>query len=475
MQVRYPKSFFKLLAVAFFLAVLPLAVGLLANMLAVQKLADQSQKAVYSAARIAHGSRQLSEMSPALERAARQSLLLRDASMRAAYSQLRDDFNTAVSDMQRLPLDAEMQALLARMLEESAQIDELMRARVPSDKLLAKHFAALGEAGEKMLAHSAAVIDRETEDLRRHAQDAEGSARIQLLVVLPVALLVVAGFTYLLAKPIAQLEAGIRGLGEQRLNQPVVVEGPEDLVQLGEQLDWLRLRLVHLEAQKARFLRHVSHELKTPLTALREGSELLAEGTTGPLLPRQQEILSIVRENSVQLQRLIESLLRHGEEEFFANHLQRQSLSLRPLVATVCSRQKISAEARGIRFTQHVENTDVTSDLERLRVILDNLVSNAIKHSPQNGEVIVSGSVEGNLLRLRVLDEGPGVPADEREKIFEPFYRGIVPASGRIKSTGLGLSICSEHVQALGGRIEVGEGRGDFRVLIPLNTEIAQT
>jgi len=291
---------------------------------------------------------------------------------------------------------------------------------------------------------------------------------LQLLVVVPVALLVVAGFTYLLARPIAQIEAGILGLGEGRLHERVVVEGPDDLVQLGEQLNWLRERLQQLEEQKAQFLRHVSHELKTPLTALREGSELMAEGTAGPLQPRQQEIVGILRENSIHLQHLIEDLLRHGEAEFRAARIEIKAFSLPELVAEVGQRHSIALEARQLKLQSMVDARQLRSDPERVRVILDNLLSNAIKHAPAGSVVELFARAETQQLVLRVIDAGPGVPAEARERVFEPFYRGTTPAGSKVKSTGLGLSICRDHARALGGTISIGDGCGDFRVVLPV-------
>ncbi len=464
MQFRYPRSFFKLLAVGFFLAVLPLAAGLLAMTVAIQKLSTQSQQAVFDAARIAHGSRQLAEILPTLERAARQSLVLQDASLREGYERLREEFSDVIQHMQQLPLDTEMRQLLNQMVEQEA---DAYRTQAQS-KVDRAQFTRLSETGRAMLLHSNAVIDREAAALKLQAEEAEAGARTQLLVVLPVALLVVAGFTYLLARPIAQIEAGIRDLGERRLSTPVVVEGPEDLVQLGERLNWLRERLKQLEEQKAQFLRHVSHELKTPLTALREGSELLAEGMAGQLQPRQQEIVGIVRENSIHLQRLIEELLRHGEAEFRAARVDIKEARMTDVVAQVAERQRIALEARQLKLQTDVSPGTVRTDPERVRVILDNLLSNAAKHAPSGTVVELYATINAQQLTLRVIDSGPGVPAAVRDRVFEPFYRGETPVGSKVKSTGLGLSICRDHVTALGGMITVGEGRGDFTVVLPV-------
>ena len=466
MQFRYPRSFFKLLAVGFFLAVLPLTAGLLATTVAIQKLSSQSQQAVFDAARIAHGSRQLAEILPTLERAARQNQVLQDETLRIGYEVLREEFAEVIAQMQRMPLDAEMRALLTRMVDQEEEAYRLQGLNLSKD--MTEQFSLLAKTGRDMLLHSSAVIDREALALKEQAEEAEGSARLQLLVVVPVALLVVAGFTHLLARPIAQIEAGILGLGERRFHERVIVEGPDDLVQVGEQLNWLRERLQQLEEQKGQFLRHVSHELKTPLTALREGSELLAEGTAGPLQPRQQEIAGILRENSVHLQQLIEDLLRHGEAEFRAARIEIKTFVLAELVAGVAERHNIALEARQLTLARTIEARQLRSDPERVRVILDNLLSNAIKHAPAGSVVELFAGVEAQQLVLRVKDAGPGVPVEARERVFEPFYRGATPAGSKVKSTGLGLSICRDHARALGGTISIGDGCGDFRVVLPV-------
>ena len=113
--------------------------------------------------------------------------------------------------------------------------------------------------------------------------------QLVLLVIFStaVALALALALTRFIARPIAELDAAIRQLGGADFAQPIAVRGPEDLKTLGERLDWLRRRLVELEDEKNRFLRHLSHELKTPLTALREGAELLHDEVGGPLSRRR--------------------------------------------------------------------------------------------------------------------------------------------------------------------------------------------
>ena len=471
MQIRYPKSFFKLLFVGFMLAVLPLLVGLLGNILAIEKLAAQSQRAVYDAARIAHASRELNDTAASLERSAQQSAVLRDATLWQGYENLHTRFREAAAKLTEMPLEADIRKTLDDLLrQESTLHDTLTRGQAtPAGAMAtARRYAEISTASRILLEGSSTLIDREAESLRDLAAQTESQARTQLLVLLPLAVFVVAGFTYLLARPITELNQGIRDLGERRLDTRIEVTGPEDLEQLGRQLDWLRLRLIQLEEQKSRFLRHVSHELKTPLTVLREGSELLAEEVAGSLSERQREIVHILQQNSVELQRLIETLLRHGEAEFHLTSVKLQTVKPAQIISAIVERQKLACSSRRIRVSLKTEDFAMQTDPERLRVVLDNLLSNAVKYSPDDGEILVTARKEDGWAVLEVRDEGPGVAPAERERIFEPFYRGSADAAGTVRGSGLGLSIARDHVLAMGGDIAVGAGQGCFTVTLPL-------
>ncbi len=473
MQIRYPRSFFKLLFVGFMLAVLPLLVGLIGNILAIERLAAQSQRAVYDAARIAHASRELNDTAASLERAAQQATVLRDAALWEGYRNFRARFRDAGARLAEMPLAAEIRKTLDDLLQqESALHESLTRSGTTATEATAtaRRYAEVAAATRTLLEGSSTLIDREAESLRDLAAETESQARTQLLVLLPLAVFVVAGFTYLLARPIKELNQGIRDLGERRLDARIEVTGPEDLEQLGRQLDWLRLRLIQLEEQKSRFLRHVSHELKTPLTILREGSELLAEEVTGSLSGRQREIVHILQHNSLELQRLIETLLRHGEAEFQLAPVKLQTVKPSQIIAAIVERQKLAYSPRRIRVTLQMEDFAMQTDPERLRVVLDNLLSNAAKYSPDDGEIVVTARKEEGWAVLEVRDDGPGVAPAERDRIFEPFYRGSADAAGAVRGSGLGLSIARDHVLAMGGNIAVGEGQGRFTVTLPLGT-----
>jgi two-component system sensor histidine kinase GlrK len=289
-----------------------------------------------------------------------------------------------------------------------------------------------------------------------------------MIALVPTAVLLIAWFTYLIAKPISQVSAGIRGLGQGHFARPIEIEGPGDLVRLGEQLDWLRQRLVALEAQKTRFLQHISHELKTPLTALREGSDLLSSGVVGNLNADQREIARILQHNSIELRKLIEGLLNYSAVHAQASYLDARIVPLNNLVRRVIEDRKLAVVAKGIRIELATDDVAAYCDEDKIRVVLDNLLSNAIKFSPQNGLISIKLYKDQGDAVLEVADEGPGIPEPEREKVFEAFYKGADPPVTAVKGSGLGLSIVKEYVTLHRGRIEILAGPGaHFRVRLP--------
>ncbi|MCQ3925488.1 MAG: hypothetical protein DPW12_15205, partial [Rhodocyclaceae bacterium] len=232
-------------------------------------------------------------------------------------------------------------------------------------------------------------------------------------------------------------------------------------------------RLAELEEQKNRFLRHVSHDLKTPLTAIREGAQLLGEGVPGPLSEQQRTIIEIIDQNSRRLQQLIEELIDYQQAGFAASSIDPHQVALDVVCTQVLRTHRLVAAARAIRFERRLAPVIVEGDADKLRVVIDNLITNGIKFSPREGVIhITLGKQDGRAV-LDVVDQGPGVAGEERERIFEPFFRGTRSRRGTVKGSGLGLAIAKEYVLAHRGKIEViEEGKGGhFRVTLPLHWE----
>src|SRR5208283_512801 len=262
-----------------------------------------------------------------------------------------------------------------------------------------------------------AQIDRELTNLQRAAQLAQQNLFWQTLLLVPMTLAVVGVFTYLFGRPIRAIDRAISELGRGTFSRPIAIRGPADLERLAAQLDWLRVRLLELAQEKNRFLRHMSHELKTPLANIREGTELLMDGAVGELESAQREVTAILRENSMKLQRLIENLLSFSAWQAKSVGLEVSEFKLRPLIKSVLENQQLTLIAQRVRLDVQIEDLTPLADRGKVRLILDNLLSNAVKFTPRGGTISILAHSERDQLVIDVVDSGPGIPTDERNRI----------------------------------------------------------
>ncbi len=475
MRFYYPRSFLKLLAVGFTLVALPLLFALFNNAISIDQLANRSQQAVYRAAQATQSSRRLAELLTAMERSARQMVILGDAALLDTYALNRKQFLGTAGEFAMLPFDGEQKQALDDIVREEAEIFAVLSSSGAVPALQAKAvegFVGLADRAQTITIRSNALIDREVEAMRATAARAQRIMLWQLLALVPVVVFLVIGFTILIARPIRQIDTAIRRLGVGEFNAAVEVAGPEDLRYLGERLEWMRRRLLDLEQQKNRFLRQMSHELKTPLAALREGAELLSDEVVGKLSPEQREIAEILRHNSIELQKLIDDLLSYGASQFHRTALEVKPVHVRHVISRVADDQKLALRARNVKLEIDAQDVTLPADFEKLRIIVDNLMSNAVKFSPTGGTIWIAARANGTHLELDVADEGPGIAPADRAHIFDPFYQGTQGTQGLVKGTGIGLSVVKEYAVAHGGSVEVVEQArhcgARLRVRLPL-------
>ncbi len=471
----YPRSFLKFILLGFLLVSLPLLYALVELIVSLDRLGTQSQQAVLQAAQAGRASRQLYEQATTLERLVRQQLILDDPQLIDDYGRLRQDFRQTSLQLMQLPLDRAQIAQLEKLDDNESRLYSLLKTPqrpAGAAKVLADGYANMAEDAQAMLTATNRLTEREIERLQQTA--AEGSKTWGYLALAAglIAMLLAITFAVLIARPIRQLDQAIRQMGTADFTHAIEVNGPQDMRYLGQRLEWLRSRLHELEEQQNRFLRHVSHELKTPLTAVREGAELLRDRVGGDLSPEQREIVRIVRENTLSLQKLIEDLLSYHQ----TRSIEPQTLgpvALVDVVRRVVREHKLAALARLITVEARLEPSIIVGDGEKIRAIVDNLLSNAIKYSPRSGAIAIELHSDGDDAVLDVIDEGPGISAADRPHIFESFYQGKTAPEGRIKGSGLGLAIAREYTLAHGGRIELvdradGQRGAHFRLRLPL-------
>ncbi len=214
----------------------------------------------------------------------------------------------------------------------------------------------------------------------------------------------------------------------------------------------------------------MSHELKTPLANIREGTDLLLDGAVGPLDDNQREVASILRDNALRLQQLIENLLSYSAWQSSASTVEMTRFRLDSLIGTVVDSQRLALAARNVALDLQVAELQLVADRAKLKLVLDNLLSNALKFTPRGGTIHLHAFQAGRKIVIDIADTGPGVPREERDKVFQAFYSGQTPQGGPLKGTGIGLSVVREFVQAHGGTIEIVDGQfpgAHFRIRLP--------
>src|SRR6267142_341649 len=444
----YPRSFLGLLLTGFTLVMIPLVGALAYSAWNTERLAGLSRSAVFNASQAARASRSLVDRIAAIERVAQQMAVLNDPELAVDYARVHRSFRQLAEEIAQLPLDDSQAAALGRTIEQEQSLYDLLTEqprRKLDTKVVSARMDGLIESAREVLAINNNIVDREVHRLRLKAEQVQRGLIVLVFLSTAVALSIALALTRYIARPISEIDGAIRQLGGADFSKPISVRGPEDLRYLGRRLDWLRRRLDEFETQKNRFLRHVSHELKTPLTAIREGAELLNDKVAGPLAPTQVQVVSIMRDNSVKLQRLIEELLDYQRALHAAASLEVRLVELNELVRDAAQSHELAAQAKGLRLTIDAHSATLEADPQKLRSIVDNLISNAVKFTPPGGTISVRARALAGEAVIEVMDTGPGS-----------------------KGSGLGLAIARELVEAHGGQIAVvAGGGGHFRVTLP--------
>jgi signal transduction histidine kinase len=237
-------------------------------------------------------------------------------------------------------------------------------------------------------------------------------------------------------------------------------------------------RLRELDRLKDEFVGLVSHDLRTPLTSITGYVELLEADETGPLNAEQRSFLKIVSRNAGRLLRLVNDLLFVARLQSGRLELDLDEVDLSVLAAEAVAGAGPHAGAKGLDLELVSSgDTAVLGEPGRLAQLLDNLVSNAIKFTPDGGSVTLRVAAEDGAVVLEVSDSGIGIPESERARLFERFFRASTAVSRQIPGTGLGLHIAQAIVEAHGGRITVASKVGagtTFRVELPPATVVAE-
>src|SRR3990170_7837710 len=212
------------------------------------------------------------------------------------------------------------------------------------------------------------------------------------------------------------------------------------------------------------FAADVAHELRTPLTILRTQIEGIQDGVIEPTSPA----LASLHEETLRLSRLVADLETLASADAAGFTLVRQPIELLPLLSGAAQDLAGPCEAAGVSLRTHLADVRLQADATRIRQVVANLLSNALKFTPSGGEVDLTLQAEVGRAMIRVSDTGPGIPPDEIAHVFDRFFRGRGVRAG---GSGIGLTVARELVRAHGGDIQVTSDPGQgatFAVTLPM-------
>jgi len=270
-----------------------------------------------------------------------------------------------------------------------------------------------------------------------------------------LSILVSAAIVWSIAKRIHQLERATKEVASGHFDHPMTVSGTDEFASLAGDFNAMARKLGELDRLKKDFVSHVSHDLKGPLASTREIVHLLLEGIPGPLNDKQRRLLGLCLKSSERLSGMIGNLLDVSKMEAGMLEYQFESCDLVALVGGAVSEFEGLAHEKKLEVVVEPDAPDIPVECDpvRLTQVLFNLLENAIKFSPEAGRITVRIQVNGAYSTVAVIDRGPGIPVESRDKVFDRFYQVSPGRKVAGQGVGLGLAICKIIVEAHGGSI----------------------
>ncbi|TNE45031.1 MAG: HAMP domain-containing protein [Deltaproteobacteria bacterium] len=277
-----------------------------------------------------------------------------------------------------------------------------------------------------------------------------------------------------ITRPMNNLMAAVRRIQGGDLSQPIQAQGHDEVSELSKTVEEMRSGLLQHQTQRRALLADISHEIRTPLSRIRTVGESVADGLMREDKKLTQAMEGICKQVD-EIDQLVGDLLDIARLEIpEQGQLTYQSVNLRSLLQEMERTLSPAAQASGktIKLGNLPENLpEVPADFRRLRQVLNNLLQNAIRYSPDGGRITLSAHADNDWLQCEVCDQGVGVPKDEREKIFERLYRTDSSRSRQTGGQGLGLAITKGIILAHKGQIGVKDapdGGACFWFKLPL-------
>lgn len=471
----FPRSLRQLVMMAFFLVLVPLLVLAWQAWQSLNTLSAQAEQTNRSTMTDARRSETMTNIALEMERSYRQYCVLEDPRLLSMYQEQHGSYAQMLESHASVIADP---GLLQTLTQSLAALSVLQCRNNAPDTAALHELEVFAASNADMLQATRAVVFSRGQQLQQDIAERGQYFGWQALVLFLLSLNLVIIFTRMIIGPVKGIERMIKHLGEGRLlEEGEGFKGPREFRTIGQRIVWLSERLRWLESQRHEFLRHISHELKTPLASMREGTELLADQVVGPLTASQKEVVSILDDSSRHLQKLIEQLLDYNRR-VIDGAVELEKVELAPLVTRVIAAHSLPARAKHMGTETDLSPVACLAEPVLLMSALDNLYSNAVYYGGESGTIYIRSVQSDNQLHIEVANTGQAIPESESEMIFEPFYQGSLQRKGSVKGSGLGLSIARDCIHRMKGQLYlIHDTKADvcFRIELPVFSENDKT
>lgn len=475
------RSVFVLQLGGFLIAALPLVIALIVSSQLIGKVTRDSEQLLQRSLVLTQSARELNDRVIALERAARQYRILQDVPASETLAQRKQGFE---NDLRGLTDQINDRNLEQKAVQMHAKLEEVVAEAIElkSDEIwprsVASAFLELSDMAGELVLRAEQVAEQESRELATRGEDARKLSLAALLTTVPLTVVLATLMARAINRPIRALDHAMRGLNRRNSEAIQQIASPRDLRALSVRLEWLRRRLERTERARQRLIGEVSHELKTPLASISEGFNLLKDQSYGKLGNEQHEVLTIIGSSIDRLKGQIDNLLRLNRLQAGAKPVLGSSVQLGELIDKTLSEHQFALQARDLKIERRVDRQiTVTADPGMVSTILDNLLSNAIKFSSHGQTIALALEQQGDNAVFRIADNGCGIRPADRQRLFEPFFRGRSSISTTTPGSGLGLAISRDLARAHGGDIyfvESAHWATIFEVILPSYPDLGE-
>ena len=275
--------------------------------------------------------------------------------------------------------------------------------------------------------------------------------------------------TRTLTKPLHELTEATQHVAQGDLGVQVPIRSDDELGQLAASFNQMNADLAHARDLRQQMAADIAHDLRTPLSVILGHTEALKDG----VLPATDETFFVIHDEALQLNRLVEDLRTLSLADAGELHLVKRPVAPHTLVERAVAAHSPQAQAQRIKLVGSAEPDlpNITVDPDRMAQVLDNLISNALRHTPSDGTVTISASASGSSVRLAVADTGEGIAPERIAHVFDRFYRADESRQRESGGSGLGLAISKSIVEQHGGEISAESQLGYGTIFtVTLNT-----